>query len=215
MLLHGPSHLADFSSEPENIHNPFPVVDKDVCLDPASDALVSKVKILIEKCAEPHGECAASVADCQCMPKRLRALDDGIRLVSPVDAIRYAALSYCWGGYDQHRTQRSNVQARHKCIEFSELPRTLQDAVLFTRKLDLRYIWIDSLCIVQDDRTEWAEEAAHMADIYSGAYIVLAATRAADATSGFLQHRKEPYSIISHTLANHPFELQARRTGNH
>ena len=126
---------------------------------------------------------------------------------SPATPVRYAALSYCWGGYREYVTLSTDVAARHQSIDVSNLPQTLKDALFFARKLDLDYIWIDSLCIVQDDREEWSQQAALMANIYSSAYVVLAATRAKDATKGFLQPHQTPY-IFSH--ANHPFNLYAQ-----
>jgi hypothetical protein len=149
------------------------------------------------------------------MPKRLLRLDGRLCLCSPEEPLRYTALSYCWGGYKHHQTESSNVAGRYEDIDYSTLPQTLKDAILFTRKLGVDYIWIDSICIVQDDRDEWAEEAAKMADIYSGAYVVLAATRATNAAEGFLQHHSDPYEITTRTRAKKTFTIQAYHNNNH
>jgi hypothetical protein len=66
------------------------------------------------------------------------------------------------------------------------LPRTFQDAVLVTRRLGVKYLWIDSLCIIQDDVEDWQTESGKMADIYSDAYLVIGANRSADCNGGFL-----------------------------
>jgi hypothetical protein len=149
------------------------------------------------------------------MPKRLLRLDDRLCLCSPEGPLRYTALSYCWGGHSQHQTESSNVAGRYEDIDISTLPQTLKDAILFTRKLGVDYIWIDSICIVQDDRDEWADEAAKMANIYSGAYVVLAATRATSVTEGFLQHHNDPYEITPRTRAKKTFTVQVHHNNNH
>ena len=73
----------------------------------------------------------------------------------------------------------------------AELPRTLQDAIFTTHRLGLRYVWIDALCIVQDDPMDWAGEAARMADIYHNAVVTLSATASATAKDGMLLARPE------------------------
>ncbi|KAI1441725.1 HET-domain-containing protein [Annulohypoxylon stygium] len=75
-------------------------------------------------------------------------------------------------------------------IAFWKLPKTFQDAVRVTRSLGLRYLWIDSLCIIQDSDKDWKHQCAIMDDIYSNSYVTLAGTDAKDCDSGFLQDRK-------------------------
>jgi hypothetical protein len=69
-------------------------------------------------------------------------------------------------------------------FHLSELPETLQDAVFVARHMGLRYLWIDSLCICQDDSEEWARESARMINVYSGAHIVIAANHANNNSAG-------------------------------
>lgn len=73
----------------------------------------------------------------------------------------------------------------------NELPQTFRDAVTITRRLGLRYLWIDSLCICQDDIEDWARESGRMADVYSNAYVVIAANRSSDCTGGCF-HKRAP-----------------------
>jgi hypothetical protein len=186
-----------------------------VCLDPASDALLKKVNGLIQDCVDSHVACAVSESESVAKPKRLLRIDGPVYLCSPEQPVRYAALSYCWGGHSQHQTLRSNVSTRHESIDPSTLPQTLKDGIFFAKGLGLDYIWIDAICIVQDDIEEWAQEAAKMADVYSGAYVVLAATRAKEATEGFLQPHREPLEIESRMDAGRTFRVQARLDSNH
>lgn len=106
------------------------------------------------------------------------------RLVIPNGAYgKYVAFTYCWGSTSTStpqlallRTERGNLQDHLVSIPMEKLPQTLQDAVLVMRKFGLQFLWIDSLCIVQDDLADWEEEAANMDAVYSNAYLTLAAT---------------------------------------
>jgi hypothetical protein len=104
---------------------------------------------------------------------------------------QYVALSYCWGAAqpEQVKTTRANVRNRHGVIDQSVFPQTLQDAIEVCRSLDIYYIWIDALCIVQDDDEDKALEIAKMGSIYRGAALTIAAASAASSTDGFLQDR--------------------------
>lgn len=74
-------------------------------------------------------------------------------------------------------------------IPWFELPKTFQEAIALTRKLGVRYLWIDSLCIIQDDHHGWEVESAKMATIYSLSYLTIAATHAADSQQGCFSTR--------------------------
>jgi hypothetical protein len=71
-------------------------------------------------------------------------------------------------------------------IPFETLPATYRDAVVVARKLAVRYVWIDALCIVQDDANDWLEQSAIMGNIHVNAICTLAAHSATDDTRGFL-----------------------------
>jgi hypothetical protein len=153
------------------------------------------------------------------VPTRLIKLEEGstriVRLVSPMSSVQFVALSYCWGTSQQSTTTKSNLSSRQQQIVVSELPGTLQDAIFVTRALGCEYIWIDSLCIVQDDENDWAIESSKMADIYSGAWLVIAATSAYDCAIGFLPPRQEPLIIESKLLGKKTSKITARRTELH
>jgi hypothetical protein len=75
---------------------------------------------------------------------------------------------------------KDNLEIFKQKIPFKLLPRKLQDAVIATRRLardvDVRYLWIDTLCIIQDSKDDWETEASIMGNIYRTAYLILAAT---------------------------------------
>ncbi|CAO1602657.1 hypothetical protein XANCAGTX0491_006261 [Xanthoria calcicola] len=105
--------------------------------------------------------------------------------------IRYLALSYCWGGAVNMRTLRENVHIREKYgLHVADLPAVIRDAITVARKLKFEYLWVDSLCICQDDEQEWEQEAALMADIYGGSVFTISALSSPNANVGFLGSRQ-------------------------
>jgi hypothetical protein len=142
----------------------------------------------LRSCHEDHNDCPKGD-----MPLPSRVLDVGAigldRLhlrISNGEYSSYAALSHCWGGGILARTTRENLKARQNCIFFAELPKTFQDAVTVTRDLGLRFLWIDALCIVQDDKSDWEQESGNMAAVYQNAYVVIGADMSGDSNGGFL-----------------------------
>ncbi|KAJ4988919.1 TOL [Stagonosporopsis vannaccii] len=99
---------------------------------------------------------------------------------------RYAALSHCWGGVQNHppMATRANISRYQAGISVLELPQTFQDAVKATFRLGLVYLWIDSLCIIQDDVSDWEREAHYMSSVYGNAYVTLAASHARNSKGG-------------------------------
>ncbi|KAF7554401.1 hypothetical protein G7046_g6824 [Stylonectria norvegica] len=79
-------------------------------------------------------------------------------------------------------------------IPIGFLPPTFQDALWLASQLGVSYVWIDSLCIFQDDPDDWVRESSHMLDVYGNAYLTIAATRAENSLKGFLGSRSRPAS---------------------
>ncbi|KAF2204221.1 hypothetical protein GQ43DRAFT_453902 [Delitschia confertaspora ATCC 74209] len=103
----------------------------------------------------------------------------------------YVALSHRWGQRTHFYTTTSNIERHKQCIPFEDLPATFQDAVLTTHALGFRYLWIDSLCIIQGPGGDFHEQAKKMEDVYSSAFVVIAASRAKDHADGFLKDRPQ------------------------
>ena len=106
---------------------------------------------------------------------------DHIRLIEtatspPPEGARHACLSHCWGPSQPLTTTTSTLIDRKTSIPWSTLPKTFQDAADFARRLSIPYLWIDSLCIVQDSKEDWRRESARMASIYENWFVCLAAT---------------------------------------
>lgn len=160
----------------------------------------------IRECDASHKECAAWVASGQddtglehdtdpVLPTRV--IDVGtlsepcVKLVLPNGMkARYVTLSHCWGQRDILCTTDDNMADLMGSIPTDEIPATFNDAFYITRRLGIRYIWIDSLCIIQKNETDWRVEADKMGSIYQSAYITLAATASRDAFEPFIPSDK-------------------------
>lgn len=98
----------------------------------------------------------------------------------------YVALSYCWGPPEKHplRTTKDNLPYHRNVIAFQTMPKVFQDAIIITRELGIRYVWIDSLCVVQDSEEDWRQESGNMGLIYERARLTIAASGAEDPSQG-------------------------------
>ncbi|KAF7943106.1 hypothetical protein EAE96_011049 [Botrytis aclada] len=108
---------------------------------------------------------------------------------------KYLALTHCWGKLmpEAATTKIRTLERRLLSIPFKTLPRTFRDAITITRRLGLQYLWIDSLCIVQNSLQDWQQESAKMGKIYSHAYCTIAAAVAANCEGGlFALHSELP-----------------------
>ncbi|PVH89441.1 HET-domain-containing protein, partial [Cadophora sp. DSE1049] len=101
----------------------------------------------------------------------------------------YTTLSYCWGTIRNFLLLHENIMNIFQGIPIDTLPKTLQDAILTTRKLGARYLWIDSLSIIQDDPEDWKREPSNMFNIYGGSYCNISATVDKDSVSELLRPR--------------------------
>jgi Heterokaryon incompatibility protein (HET) len=106
----------------------------------------------------------------------------------------YAALSHCWGKKHPLKTTLSTLNCRKQKLEWTSMPATFRDAVTVTRDLGLRYLWIDSLCIIQDDDQDWEVESAKMGSIFDGAHIVIGASISPDPDHSFLDPRQTMFA---------------------
>jgi hypothetical protein len=128
----------------------------------------------------------------------LRYPEAKLHCAQPGETDCYLALSYCWGGDQQLKATTETLDALIVCIAEGNLPRTIQDAIHCTRQLGFKFLWIDALCILQDDIDDKAKEIARMASIYKNATITIAASMAMRAADGFLGHSRiyeSPYQF--------------------
>jgi hypothetical protein len=127
---------------------------REVHADPISDGGLERIKQMIQLCDRHHEQCRPSVPTS--LPERVIYVgtpgSDPRLYISQGETANYIALSHCWGTDQNLTTERATVPERLQGIRFDILPKTFQDAISITRILGIEYIWIDSLCIIQDDR---------------------------------------------------------------
>ncbi|KAF4458287.1 serine threonine kinase [Fusarium albosuccineum] len=190
-----------------------PVID--LCTAPGPNVIsVKNVKTSFSTLPEPGSEahfkvlrewiCACD-SDHDCIPNQLNFLptrlidvseaeSDVLRLIDNESVLnrpqRYAALSHRWGSpkhQEQFCATKANLKELNGGFKTSDLPKTFWDAVHVTRGLHLKYLWIDSLCIIQNDSHDWDVESKRMEQVFSSSYCTLAASCASDTSDGFLK----------------------------
>lgn len=111
-----------------------------------------------------------------------------IRLIETKEPITYVSLSYCWGNdlSAVFKTTKSNIRSLYGEIQQSMLPRTTQDAITVCRRLEIQYLWVDSICIIQDDSDDWLQQSAQMLNIYQSSIFTIAVEEPDSCKSGFL-----------------------------
>jgi Heterokaryon incompatibility protein (HET) len=112
----------------------------------------------------------------------------------------YVVLSHCWGTPTTEEKERfctieANYRDRLKGFSYNDLPKTFQDAVRVTRELHKEYLWIDSLCIIQENPVDWQKEAGEMENVFASAYCTIAASSAPNWNDGFLKRDLESQYI--------------------
>lgn len=150
----------------------------------SADSL-AKVCEWLERCQRSH-KCLSDTPSP--LPKRVIDVSSSkVRLCETDEETgRYLCLSHCWGDTRSPcRTTVATLPSNLTTISWDSLPATFQDAIdFFTRRLDLQYIWIDSICIIQDSEEDWLEQSALMANIYESAFITLCATASTNDDGG-------------------------------
>ncbi|PTB63949.1 HET-domain-containing protein, partial [Trichoderma citrinoviride] len=171
--------------------------DVDHCLNTGvieastdSDTTWSTIRTWLADCTEHHTACS-SARPAGPLPTRVIEITPGqpLKLVlaselvssSPAD---YATLSHCWGSHMPLRLLTSNLSYLLREIPLEKLSKTFQHAVAIARRMEVTYLWIDSLCIIQDSASDWLAESATMASVYSNARFNISAAHAPDGNGG-------------------------------
>ncbi|KAI4864850.1 heterokaryon incompatibility protein-domain-containing protein [Hypoxylon rubiginosum] len=169
--------------------------------DSTSVSVVNTAKTWLDTCLTKHQSCP-SQTQTVALPFRYLDVNDGIhsdRIFLRDSGVepdhRYVALSHCWGTAEQLCTTSTTLQSHKEGIPIQILPQTFKDAVRVVREVGLRYLWIDSLCIIQDDIEDWRKESEKMAEVYRNAHFVLAAARSSSDSEGFLSPRQGPEHV--------------------
>ena len=153
------------------------------------------------------------------LPKRVlsigRCNSDGIKLFDTGEQrAAYATLSHCWGSSHPIETRTANLAQMLQGIPWSALATVYQDAIRVCRRLRLEYLWIDSLCIIQDSKDDWELESSKMCEYYGCARVTISAASSFDATIPFLTKRDPIWQTHKFKLVTHDgkdTEICARR----
>ena len=182
--------LSDDDSDTDPSDGPPWVFDPSDCPIPeySSHTHQEVVQSWIRLCDEHHGpKCHAKKTDSAAWPLWLIDVTEGC-IVRGDKATRYLTLSYVWGGVHTLQATTSNIHdlqlSRSLVQQEDTLPKTIRQAMEFTRLIGERYIWIDQLCIPQDDDLAKESEIAHMAELYANSYLTLVAATGETAASG-------------------------------
>ncbi|KAH7070493.1 heterokaryon incompatibility protein-domain-containing protein [Paraphoma chrysanthemicola] len=164
------------------------------CMSTESPLIFGVLRTWLRQCVDQHETCRRSLS--KKMPTRLldlQAFSDStdIRLIHSAytRANDYATLSYRWGGTNSFVLNIKNRARFEWRISVRDLPRTVREAIEVCRKLSVRYLWIDALCILQDSNEDLAKEIANMGSIYAGSLFTVAATHSIDSESGCFRAR--------------------------
>jgi hypothetical protein len=111
--------------------------------------------------------------------------------------VKWLSLSYCWGVENSITLTTDTMNRLRSGIPLDEFDPTIQDAILVTRALEITYIWIDALCIIQDHNAkDWNEQASKMNEIYGGSTVTLVVASSNSVRNGFLKKRELQYIPI-------------------
>ncbi|KAJ4129128.1 hypothetical protein NW768_007661 [Fusarium equiseti] len=170
----------------------------------------------LQKCRQDHCRCDVSQNADQERITPTRLIDVGLDTQQPklinfdhnLLNLQYLILSYAWGpAANSAKTTASNLQAMKHSLPLSDLPKTVQDAILLTRKLGVRYLWVDALCILQSEGPDdmkhvkdWSYEAERFGHYYQNALLTISATGAVSSHEGLFLPRSDmvlsPKSVV-------------------
>ncbi|KAI0107272.1 hypothetical protein GGR51DRAFT_571210 [Nemania sp. FL0031] len=172
--------------------------------EPASEIHLKVLKEWMADCDRSHG---CYTKDDAFIPTRLLGIENAgagtiyllVNNQAHAGSCHYATLSHRWGSppWDpKFCTYRSNIEELKHGITIKSLPRTFQDAVRIAYGLGFHYIWIDSLCIIQDDPFDWETESTLMERVFSSAYCTIAASSSTGSGDSFLKPRQTRRSVM-------------------
>lgn len=161
--------------------------------NPLGPSTIARLQTWIKRCDQEHEGCHGERHPV--LPTRILDLGEpgsagNVKLIETNGHRgRYIALSHCWGASSSFLTTWDSIESRKNGFLPDQAPATFREVIMLARCLQIRYLWIDSLCIIQGDKEDWNIEASRMGDVYRNSYIMVAAANAADDTKGFVRLR--------------------------
>ncbi|KAK5652630.1 hypothetical protein OQA88_10223 [Cercophora sp. LCS_1] len=184
-----PKRLEIFVKEGTGTTWPVLGIGRDASPSTWSDERAGIARNLVRDCIEDHPECSHRSGPLPTRAIRVGSDTEEPRLhISEGENAPYIALSHCWGGMSPLTTTSDTLPERLRRIPLRTLPKTFRDAVEITRSLGVEYLWIDSLCILQDSDEDWKKEAAKMKDVYANCHVMIAAADSQNPEGGCLSN---------------------------
>lgn len=178
----------------------------------------------LDSCDKKHTLCRSAPTS---IPAPCRMLDITLDIPRLVEISRdqvseriYVTMSHCWGMKQPTRTTKENIKFRREGVELKDLSPLFRAAIQLCKMIGCNLLWIDSLCIIQDDENDWLEQSQKMAEIYSNAYFNIGATSLPD-SDGSLFHERWmgksdlPLSTYSLGSLDHPVLVRDSHSYNH
>ena len=173
-------------------------------INPGSDLHFLLLKEWLKMCDNSHYDHGFAAREEKFLPTRVLHVGDPpdydnmhLHITSDGEKGIYVTLSHRWGGDELLKTTIGNLKDFREKIKFSQLPKMFKDAVVVTRRLGIKYLWIDSLCIIQegDGLDDWTNQSQRMEEVFASANCTIAATSATESAKGFLVPRPSKRSV--------------------
>jgi hypothetical protein len=189
-------------------------VERVVPSNTSSSTTLARAQKWLTNCDSKH-ECTQDSSSK--LPRRVLDVRNNqikLRETTPADdGTKYACLSHCWGTPSTEilrvSTTPATILSYYQNIPYEALPPTFRDAVSFTRKLGIPFLWIDSFCIIQNepDKKDWYEQSGNMANVYRNAYVTLAAAISTNPLGGCytrgdalrLYQTRQPIALVQYS----------------
>ena len=158
----------------------------------------------IATCVEEHGDSCATASADPLLPTRVIDVGNAgtVKLfISDGARAKYIALSHCWGGPIATVLRRENLTQFSEDIQEDQLALNFRDAVDVARKLGIQYLWIDSLCIIQNDSDDWARESEKMAEVYQNAHVTICVLTSPKSAHGIFSRLPATNELMNHGVA--------------
>lgn len=200
---------------------------RQIPTQPLQEAGLATIRELLKTCLSSHSKCRQPKSTT--LPKKvLDVLGNDSKSVrlhesdfnseeNRYEYGEYIAFSHVWGVAESlPKTTTKTIQSHKKGIPWTTLPRALQEAIVLTRSLGFRWLWIDSLCLVQDDPASKIEESMTMDQIFGNAFLTIAATSATDSSSQPLfPAQVQPFKIQATDNKGSAFKIYVREQPSH
>ncbi|KAH6959519.1 heterokaryon incompatibility protein-domain-containing protein [Fusarium avenaceum] len=167
-----------------------------LCNSTGDSEALSLASWWLRKCLQEHPKCCdGSKYSESVRPARLIRVglsNDNVQVIQITDDTEipdFFALSYVWGTQECVTLTQATLPVMQQEIELHTLAKTIRDAIAVTRSLGYKYLWVDSLCIIQDSKADWKVESAKMGGIYRRSILTLGALHAAGNHEGLFTAR--------------------------